>query len=251
MAGRNKGPRVRPDQQPGTTRAETREAWAGRRSCGLRGYDAVVLDENKPVKILFDNRELRGSAQERRDQRLRGQMNITWIGQGGYLVEQNGWRLAIDPYLTDALAASHGLHRLAPPPVAIADLGAQAVFVTHDHLDHFDPETLGPWMQLSLACRLIGPQSVVDHGRRLGIEESRLELADRRAACRCLACADAHTRSTQRPGGRRALDRGARRWSISAATRSTTTPWPRASWRSSPADAWTRPWCASMGDWAI
>lgn len=25
----------------------------------LRGYDAVVLDENKPVKILFDNRELR------------------------------------------------------------------------------------------------------------------------------------------------------------------------------------------------
>lgn len=104
-------------------------------------------------------------------------MNITWIGQGGYLVEQNGWRLAIDPYLTDALATSHGLHRLAPPPVAIADLGAQAVFVTHDHLDHFDPETLGPWMQLSLACRLIGPQSVVDHGRRLGIEESRLELA--------------------------------------------------------------------------
>ena len=104
-------------------------------------------------------------------------MNITWIGQGGYLIEQDGWRLAIDPYLTDALAASHGLRRLVPPPVSIADLGAQAVFVTHDHLDHFDPETLGPWMRLSPTCRLIGPQSVVDHGRRLGIDALRLGLA--------------------------------------------------------------------------
>lgn len=104
-------------------------------------------------------------------------MNITWIGQGGYLIEQDGRRLAIDPYLSDALAQRLGLPRLAPPPIAIEELGAQAVFVTHDHLDHFDPETLEPWKDLFPESRLLGPQSVVDHGRRLGIDDSRLILA--------------------------------------------------------------------------
>ncbi len=104
-------------------------------------------------------------------------MNITWIGQGGYLIEQDGQRLAVDPYLTDALAERLGLRRLAPPPIAIAELAAQAVFVTHDHLDHFDPETLVPWMRGFPEGRLLGPQSVVDHGRRLGLDESRLGLA--------------------------------------------------------------------------
>jgi L-ascorbate 6-phosphate lactonase len=100
-------------------------------------------------------------------------MKLTWLGQGGYLIEQAETRLVVDPYLTDALAASHGLRRLAPPPVSIDEMDADVVFVTHDHLDHFDPETLEPLMGSS-TCMLIGPQSVIAHGRRLGIKESRL-----------------------------------------------------------------------------
>lgn len=101
-------------------------------------------------------------------------MNITWLGQSGYLIEQAGKRLAIDPYLTDSLAVKQGLRRLAPPPLSVAELAPDAVFITHDHLDHFDPETLEPLLQQSPECPLAGPQSVVEHGRKMGVAERQL-----------------------------------------------------------------------------
>ena len=104
-------------------------------------------------------------------------MKLTWLGQGGYLIEAAGQRLAVDPYLTDALAQQQGLRRLVPAPISIDDLAPDAVFVTHDHLDHFDPETLGPLMRHAPSALLLGPQSVVDHGRQLGIDDPRLLLA--------------------------------------------------------------------------
>ena len=103
-------------------------------------------------------------------------MKITWLGQGGYLIEQAGQRLAVDPYLTDALAVRQGFRRLLPPPMSIAELEPDAVFITHDHLDHFDSQTLAPLLQQSPECPLLGPQSVIEHGRRLALDEHRLVL---------------------------------------------------------------------------
>ena len=103
-------------------------------------------------------------------------MKITWLGQGGYLIEHAGRRLAIDPYLTDALARLQNFPRLVPPPIAIGALAPDIVFITHDHLDHFDPETLQPLLQQAPRCLLAGPASVIRHGRLLGMEEQRLVL---------------------------------------------------------------------------
>lgn len=102
-------------------------------------------------------------------------MKITWIGQGGYLVEHDGQRLVIDPYLSDSVTKEFGLHRLAPPAMAISELKPDVIFITHDHLDHFDPDTLQPLMLQSTAS-LLGPQSVINHGRQMGFEEKRLVL---------------------------------------------------------------------------
>lgn len=104
-------------------------------------------------------------------------MKISWLGQGGFLIEQSQRRLVVDPYLTDALAASHGLRRLAPAPLTIEQLRPDAVFITHDHLDHFDPETLRPLLERWPNCSLLGPKSVVEHARRIGIEAWRLTEA--------------------------------------------------------------------------
>jgi L-ascorbate 6-phosphate lactonase len=101
-------------------------------------------------------------------------MKITWLGQGGYLIEQAGKRLVVDPYLTDALAASHNLRRLAPPPLGIDELAPDTVFITHDHLDHFDPETLTPLLRRWPDCLLAGPKSVIAHARHLGVRAERL-----------------------------------------------------------------------------
>jgi L-ascorbate 6-phosphate lactonase len=101
-------------------------------------------------------------------------MKITWLGQSGYLIEAGGRRLVIDPYLSDSLAISKGVPRLAPPPLSIAELLPAAVFITHDHLDHFDPDTLGPLLRCWPDCLLAGPRSVLEHGRCLGTPECRM-----------------------------------------------------------------------------
>jgi len=102
-------------------------------------------------------------------------MKITWIGQGGYLVEAAGRRLVIDPYLSDSVTKKFGLHRLAPPVIVIKDLKPDVIIITHDHLDHFDPDTLQPLMSQSNAS-LLGPQSVINHGLQMGFDEKRMTL---------------------------------------------------------------------------
>jgi len=101
-------------------------------------------------------------------------MKLTWLGQGGFLLDCDGRRLAIDPYLSDALARSHNLKRLFPPPLSTDALAPDAVAVTHDHLDHFDPETLVPLLAAFPECLLVGPESVVEHGRRVVFAPGRM-----------------------------------------------------------------------------
>lgn len=101
-------------------------------------------------------------------------MRITWLGQSGYLLEADGLRLALDPYLGDAVERLQGLRRLMPPPCTAAELRPDALLITHDHLDHFDPATVPVVMAACPGCRLVGPASVMEHGRRDGFAPERL-----------------------------------------------------------------------------
>ena len=71
-----------------------------------------------------------------------------WLGQAGFVVRHAGRTLVLDPYLSDALAKKYrGTHfphlRLMPPPVSPERLHpVDAVFCSHAHTDHMDPETL-------------------------------------------------------------------------------------------------------------
>lgn len=103
-------------------------------------------------------------------------MHITWLGQSGYLVTDGESRLVIDPYFSDVVERKEGLRRLVPPPCSIASLAADGLFITHDHLDHFDAETVDVIMHRFPDCQLIGPASVGRHARALGLPERRLTL---------------------------------------------------------------------------
>lgn len=111
-------------------------------------------------------------------------MNVTWLGQSGYLLEGDGQRLVLDPYLSDIVEREQGLRRLVPPPCTVASLAPDALLVSHDHLDHYDPETVVAILSASPACRLAGPASVMAHGAGDGIDAGRLVPLDSGATVR-------------------------------------------------------------------
>jgi len=102
---------------------------------------------------------------------------LTWLGQAGYVVELAGQRLAIDPYLSDSVTRlAPELARLYPPPLEPSALQVDALLVTHDHLDHLDPETIGalprPWPTF------IGPRNVRRHLLALDVPAERIVQVD-------------------------------------------------------------------------
>lgn len=103
-------------------------------------------------------------------------MNLTWLGQAGYLIESDGTRFAIDPYFSDIVEQREGLRRLIPPPFTLADLSPDVLLITHNHLDHFEPETVAQIAHDSPKCSLLGPRTVMDHGKQVGLGQDRLRL---------------------------------------------------------------------------
>ena len=101
-------------------------------------------------------------------------LHITWLGQSGYLLEGAGQRLVIDPYFSDVVERVEGLRRLVPPPCPVADLKPDALLITHDHLDHFDEETVAAILQSAPECKLMGPSSVMKHAGEMGLAAARL-----------------------------------------------------------------------------
>lgn len=93
------------------------------------------------------------------------ELHITWLGQGGYLLDDGDTRICIDPYLSDAVEKVSGKKRLYPPPIAPDRLQCDLIVCTHDHLDHLDPDLV---TQTDPNQPFAGPDSCAAHLRQLG-----------------------------------------------------------------------------------
>ena len=70
-------------------------------------------------------------------------MKVTWIGQGGLYLQMGGQKIIIDPYLTDSVAAiDPAKARRIAVDESVFDIEPDVLLFTHDHLDHYDPETV-------------------------------------------------------------------------------------------------------------
>ncbi|MDD5679499.1 MAG: MBL fold metallo-hydrolase [Kiritimatiellae bacterium] len=88
---------------------------------------------------------------------------VIWaLGQAGYIIRSCGKTIVIDPYLSDSAAGPEEKYgRIMPVPIRPEDLFADIFMATHDHLDHLDPDTVGPYRHKGrttfvaprLACR--------------------------------------------------------------------------------------------------
>jgi L-ascorbate metabolism protein UlaG (beta-lactamase superfamily) len=104
-------------------------------------------------------------------------MNVIWLGQSSFVFESEGFRLVVDPFLSDIVERKEGKKRLMAPPLSIAELAPDALLITHDHIDHFDPIALPEIHRAFPRAPVVGPESVLRLARAHQFAPERLELA--------------------------------------------------------------------------
>lgn len=100
-----------------------------------------------------------------------GQASVWWLGQGSFVFEgPESGPLVVDPYLSNSCFRNgKGADRLHPTPVAPGDLRYAALFLTHDHQDHTDDETLPALVAANPGAPIYAPLESVAHLSRLGM----------------------------------------------------------------------------------
>lgn len=70
-------------------------------------------------------------------------LKITWLGQAGLLFEADDTAILVDPYLSDSCAKINPKsRRRVPVDEAYLKIKPRVIVLTHNHLDHTDPDTL-------------------------------------------------------------------------------------------------------------
>jgi L-ascorbate metabolism protein UlaG (beta-lactamase superfamily) len=97
-----------------------------------------------------------------------GEVTLYWLGQAGFVIEFNRFRMLIDPYLSNSLAQKYqGTKfphaRMMAAPILPDELDRlDVVLCTHRHTDHMDPGTLQPLAIRFPKARFVVPAAVVD-----------------------------------------------------------------------------------------
>lgn len=95
-------------------------------------------------------------------------MKITWLGQAGLLFETNGKTILIDPYLSDSVAQiePHNKRRV-PIEEKFLKLQPDYIILTHNHLDHTDPETLKHYLSADSKVCVLASYNAWQNVRKL------------------------------------------------------------------------------------
>jgi L-ascorbate 6-phosphate lactonase len=100
------------------------------------------------------------------------------LGQSGFLIRSSRLTVVIDPYLSDSVGAvSPDFSRAVPAPIAPEDLKADVFIVTHDHLDHLDPDTVRAYRHVD-STTFVAPRLAARKLASLGIPDSRITRVD-------------------------------------------------------------------------
>lgn len=90
---------------------------------------------------------------------------LWWLGQSGYLLQWNGKRVLIDPYLSDSLTKKYA--DTEKPHIRMSELVVRpellhtisVVTSSHNHTDHLDAETLIPILENNPGIQFIIPEA--------------------------------------------------------------------------------------------
>ena len=96
-------------------------------------------------------------------------MKITYLGQAGFLFEKDGFKIMIDPYLSNSVEAINPKnYRRVAVDESLFDIKPDVMVFTHNHLDHYDPETVSHYITGDSSVLVLSPKSVWDDVRKIG-----------------------------------------------------------------------------------
>lgn len=100
-------------------------------------------------------------------------MKITYLGQAGLLLEKENIQILIDPYLSDSVekVQPKNYRRVAVDP-RFLKIRPDILIFTHNHLDHYDPETVQHYMSPDSKMTVLAPGSVWGAVRAYGGENN-------------------------------------------------------------------------------
>lgn len=96
-------------------------------------------------------------------------MKVIWLGQAGFLFEHNGAKIMLDPYLSDSVEKINPKnYRRVSVKKELFDIEPDIMIFTHNHLDHYDEETVRHFIKEDSNITVLAPRSVWDEVRKLG-----------------------------------------------------------------------------------
>lgn len=96
-------------------------------------------------------------------------MKITWLGQAGLLIEKNNYKIMIDPYLSDSVEKTNPQnYRRMEIKNELFQICPDMMIFTHNHLDHYDPETVVKFITKHSNITVLSPFSVWKEVRQIG-----------------------------------------------------------------------------------
>ncbi len=106
-------------------------------------------------------------------------LRATWLGHATVLLDLDGCRLLTDPVWAEYASPvqAFALRRFFDPPLALAEVPPlDAVLLSHNHYDHFDPSTLRALA--SRTARFICPLGLGAALRRVGVPADKITELD-------------------------------------------------------------------------
>ena len=85
------------------------------------------------------------------------------------MFEEDGFTVIIDPYLSDSVGEMNPkFHRNERIDERFFDIKPNVMIFTHNHLDHYDPETAQRFITKDSNITVLSPRSVWDEVRKIG-----------------------------------------------------------------------------------
>jgi len=96
-------------------------------------------------------------------------MKITWLGQAGFLFEVDEMKILVDPYLSEScIKLNENNYRRMPIDESFLKIKPDMIILTHNHMDHTDPETLKHYLENDGEVLVLAPEAAWTGVRKFG-----------------------------------------------------------------------------------